>query len=123
MFKKKVFMIFLCLMVMFGFSREVLAITWKAKNGSVQVKYVHTPHSTVLNKKICYTKDGKEHCKTAYCTGLRVAEVFALTWNDIDFRNKTISVNKNILKRNQAGRNKTKTFKWQFNYSMVFWNL
>ena len=31
---------------------------------------------------------------TAYCTGLRVAEVFALTWNDIDFRNKTISVNK-----------------------------
>ncbi len=60
---------------------------------------------------------------TAYCTGLRVAEVFALTWNDIDFRNKTISVNKNILKKNQAGRNKTKTFKWQFNYSMVFWNL
>ena len=72
MFKKKVFMIFLCLMVMFGFSREVLAITWKAKNGSVQVKYVHTPHSTVLNKKICYTKDGKEHCKTSYCTGLTV---------------------------------------------------
>lgn len=39
---------------------------------------------------------------TAYCTGLRIAEVFALTWNDIDFRNKTISVNKNILKKNQA---------------------
>ena len=39
---------------------------------------------------------------TAYCTGLRIAEVFALTWDDIDFNNKTISVNKNILKKNQA---------------------
>lgn len=43
---------------------------------------------------------------TAYCTGLRVAEVFALTWDDIDFKNKTISVNKNILKKNQAGGTK-----------------
>lgn len=43
---------------------------------------------------------------TAYCTGLRIAEVFALTWNDIDFRNKTISVNKNILKKNQNGATK-----------------
>ncbi len=40
---------------------------------------------------------------TAYCTGLRIAEVFALTWDDIDFYNKTISINKNILKKNQAG--------------------
>ncbi len=43
---------------------------------------------------------------TAYCTGLRVAEVFALTWDDIDFYNKTISVNKNILKKNQVGGTK-----------------
>lgn len=43
---------------------------------------------------------------TAYCTGLRVAEVFALTWEDIDFYNKTISVNKNILKKNQVGGTK-----------------
>lgn len=43
---------------------------------------------------------------TAYCTGLRVAEVFALTWDDIDFYNKTISVNKNMLKKNQAGGTK-----------------
>lgn len=43
---------------------------------------------------------------TAYCTGLRIAEVFALTWDDIDFYNKTISINKNILKKNQAGGTK-----------------
>lgn len=43
---------------------------------------------------------------TAYCTGLRVAEVFALTWDDIDLNNKTITVNKNILKKNQVGGTK-----------------
>lgn len=43
---------------------------------------------------------------TAYFTGLRIAEVFALTWDDIDFYNKTISINKNILKKNQAGGTK-----------------
>ncbi len=43
---------------------------------------------------------------TAYCTGLRIAEVFALTWDDIDLNNKTITVNKNILKKNQVGGTK-----------------
>lgn len=32
--------------------------------------------------------------------GLRISETFALTWEDIDFSNKTISVNKQIVKRN-----------------------
>lgn len=50
----------------------------------------------------------KNHCVyyaflTAYYTGLRVSEVFGLTWNDIDLENKTLTVNKNILKKNQAG--------------------
>ncbi len=43
---------------------------------------------------------------TAYYTGLRVSEVFGLTWNDIDFVKRTITVNKNILKKNQAGGTK-----------------
>jgi len=43
---------------------------------------------------------------TAYYTGLRVSEVFGLTWDDIDFVKRTITVNKNILKKNQAGRTK-----------------
>lgn len=43
---------------------------------------------------------------TAYYTGLRVSEVFGLTWDDIDFVKRTITVNKNILKKNQAGGTK-----------------
>lgn len=37
---------------------------------------------------------------TAYYTGLRVSEVFGLTWDDIDFENKTLTVNKNVIKKN-----------------------
>jgi integrase len=32
--------------------------------------------------------------------GLRISETFGLTWDDIDFDNKTITVNKQIVKRN-----------------------
>lgn len=35
-----------------------------------------------------------------YYTGLRISEAFGLTWKDIDFENRTISVNKAIVKRN-----------------------
>lgn len=45
---------------------------------------------------------------TAYYTGLRVSEVFGLTWDDIDFAKRTITVNKNILKKNQAGGTKNR---------------
>lgn len=35
-----------------------------------------------------------------FYTGLRISEAFALTWDDIDLKNKTLSVNKQIVKRN-----------------------
>ena len=35
-----------------------------------------------------------------FYTGLRISEAFALTWDDIDFNNKTLSINKQIVKRN-----------------------
>lgn len=35
-----------------------------------------------------------------YYTGMRISEVFALTWDDIDFENRTISVKKQVVKRN-----------------------
>lgn len=35
-----------------------------------------------------------------YYTGLRISEVFGLTWDDIDMENRTITVNKITVKRN-----------------------
>lgn len=35
-----------------------------------------------------------------YYTGMRISEVFALTWNDIDFENRTINIDKQVVKRN-----------------------
>lgn len=35
-----------------------------------------------------------------FYTGLRISEAFALTWEDIDFENKTLTVNKQIIRRN-----------------------
>ena len=35
-----------------------------------------------------------------FYTGLRISEAFALTWDNIDFENKTLTVNKQVVKRN-----------------------
>lgn len=35
-----------------------------------------------------------------FYTGMRISEVFALTWDDIDFENQTISIDKQIVRRN-----------------------
>lgn len=35
-----------------------------------------------------------------FYTGLRISETFALTWDDIDFETKTLSVNKQVVNRN-----------------------
>jgi len=43
---------------------------------------------------------------TAYYTGMRVSEVYGLTWDCVDFENKTITINKNIIKKNQYGKPK-----------------
>lgn len=45
---------------------------------------------------------------TAYYTGMRVSEVYGLTWDCVDFEKKTITINKNIIKKNQYGLPKRK---------------
>ena len=45
----------------------------------------------------------------AYYTGMRVSEVYALTWDCVDFEKKTITVNKNIIEKNKFGKPKKYT--------------
>lgn len=59
-----------------------------------------------------------------YYTGLRISETFGLTWDDIDLENRTLSVNKQVIKRNygadvrqvlkQKGKKEEKS-SWYFN--------
>ena len=42
-----------------------------------------------------------------YYTGLRISETFALTWDDIDLDNRTLTVNKITVKRNRTTENRT----------------
>ena len=37
-----------------------------------------------------------------YYTGLRISETFALTWEDIDLENRTLTINKTSIKRNDG---------------------
>ena len=41
-----------------------------------------------------------------YYTGVRISECFGLTWDDIDFENRTISVNKQMSKRKYNNQNR-----------------
>lgn len=64
-----------------------------------------------------------------YYTGLRISECFALTWDDIDFSEKTLTVNKITVKRNfgadarkminQKGKRQEKS-SWYFGTTKTF---
>lgn len=45
-------------------------------------------------------KNFKMAVMVAWYTGFRISEVYALTWNDIDFERCSISINKQVVKRN-----------------------
>ena len=58
-----------------------------------------------------FNRFANSHCiyyafLTAYYTGLRISEVFGLTWEDIDLKRKTLRVARNIVKKNQGGGTK-----------------
>lgn len=47
----------------------------------------------------------------AFNTGMRLGEMLALTWDDIDFNNKMINVNKNLVVVNDYNKNSNKKSK------------
>ncbi len=47
-----------------------------------------------------------------YMTGLRISEAFCLEWKDIDFENKTLTVNKSVYKRYLDEIKQSKTTGW-----------
>lgn len=55
---------------------------------------------------------------TAYYTGMRTSEVFGLTWDCVDFENKTI--NKNIIRKNKFGL--PKRYKSTKGHSIEVWS-
>ena len=66
---------------------------------------------------------------TAYCTGLRASEVFALTWDDIDFKNRIINVKHTVYDKQDDGKGrwyigttKTKQGTRQINMSITLYN-
>ena len=57
---------------------------------------------------------------TAYYTGMRTSEVFGLTWDCVDFDNKTITINKNIIRKNKFGL--PKRYKSTKGHSIEVWS-
>ena len=43
---------------------------------------------------------------TAYYTGMRVSEVYGLTWDCVDFEKKTLTINKNIIRNRKKKHNR-----------------
>lgn len=93
------------------FTRAIILPTEKEE---VKLNNKNKIHPFTLEEQKQFTKIIKGHdlellFLTALNTGMRQGELFALTWNDIDFDNNTISINKTakyIAPVNQDGRGK-----------------
>lgn len=101
----------------FGYATDIVGFIKENPASKVRLpkyEYQEEDPAHIFTKEeieIILNRFSKNHCiyyafLTAYYTGLRVSEVFALTWKDINFESKTITVNKNIVKRNQNGGSK-----------------
>ncbi len=123
--------------VEYAFSKNYMASILKVIKGSLKyacytlnyintnpAEHVHAPRIDKINKDPAHIFTEEEIEKilnrfrgthsiyyaflTAYYTGMRVSEVYGLTWDCVDFDKKTITINKNIIKKNQFGLPKRK---------------
>lgn len=76
------------------------------RDNTRKIDYLNQQELTTLKKAVI---SGLEHFNTsrymiltAIYTGARKAEIQALTWHDIDFKNSTISINKNWDEKQKA---------------------
>lgn len=81
------------------------------KMPTVQEKLVEAFEIEEQNKIVDYCMSSKKpnHFGIVLCfyTGLRIGELLALTWNDIDFDRKTMSINKSVFYTKINGKYET----------------
>lgn len=70
--------------------------TYEIKLYSKSSDYEIEPFSTIEKETIINLASGqiKNFIQFAFWTGMRVGEIFALTWHDIDFDNEVVHINK-----------------------------
>ena len=82
-----------------------LANIKRLKNDEKEItSFSITDEKKLINYCINSNKDYKYFgIILSFCTGLRIGELLALTWDDIDFKNKTIFINKSISRAKVNG--------------------
>lgn len=83
------------------------------KDKMIDVEYLSVDEiKTLLNEtmsKLDTRYTSRYMIVTAILTGMRIGEISALTWNDIDFKNQTININKSWDVRSGIKPTKTKS--------------
>lgn len=116
--------------VEYSFSKNYMASILKVVKGSLKYacytlnyintnpsEHVHTPRMDKINNDPAYIFTPEEIEKildrfkgthsiyysflTAYYTGMRVSEVYGLTWDDIDLDNRIININKTVYAKDK----------------------
>lgn len=102
----------------------------KFEHGKSNQRYIITPEQfSQITKRFPEDSNFYIPLMIGYYTGVRISECFGLTWNDIDFEARTITINKALLKRNygvdvrdvlkKKGKKEEKSA-WYFNSTKTF---